>query len=221
MFHVKQFLLLLILLPILSFSQGTMQLEDKPFTSKQARVKSVDSFLASFKSFKNYSAEEQAFFYWVNVLRADPVAFKEQIVEPFLTSFPEAKSSYAKSLLSDLSDQEPLPLVEPTNLLTKATQEHAYDLVHNQKGISHSSSDGRNFQQRMKDAGITKCAGENILEGNKDALKAIIMLLIDQGVPDKGHRKALLNPSFNLMGCTILAKTGGDDHILVQLLSCR
>ena len=120
-----------------------------------------------------------------------------------------------------MSNQEPLPIVEPNALLTKATQEHAYDLVHNQKGISHSSSDGRSFQQRMKDAGITKCAGENILEGNKDALKAIIMLLIDQGVPDKGHRRALLNPSFNLMGCTILAKSKGEEHILVQLFSCR
>jgi uncharacterized protein YkwD len=221
MFHVKQFLFVLILLPVLSFSQGSMQLEDKPFNSKQARIKSVDSFLASFKSFKNYSEEEQAFFYWVNALRTDPTAFKEQVIEPFLVSFPEAKSNYAKSLLIDLTNQDPLPLVEPNAVLTKATLEHASDLVHNQKGISHSSSDGRNFQQRMNDAGITKCAGENILEGNKDALKAIIMLLIDQGVPDKGHRRALLNPSFNMMGCTILAKTSGEDHILVQLFSCR
>ena len=221
MFHVKQFLLILLLSPIFSFSQGTMQLEDKPFVSKHARVSSVDSFLVSFKSFKSYSPDEQAFFYWVNVFRSDPAAFKEQIIEPFLVSFPEANTNFSKSLLSDLSHQEPLPLVEPNALLTKATQEHAYDLVHNQKGISHSSSDGRNFQQRMKDAGITKCAGENILEGNKDALKAIIMLLIDQGVPEKGHRRALLNSSFNLMGCSILAKSTGDDHILVQLFSCR
>jgi uncharacterized protein YkwD len=221
MFHVKQFILVLILFPIISFSQGTMQLEDKPFVSKQARVRSVDSFLASFKSFKSYSQDEQAFFYWVNTFRTDPAAFKVQIIEPFLASFPEANSSYSKSLLNDLSNQEPLPMVEPNALLTKATQEHAYDLVHNQKGISHSSSDGRSFQQRMKDAGITKCAGENILEGNKDALKAIIMLLIDQGVSDKGHRRALLNPSFNLMGCTILAKSKGEEHILVQLFSCK
>ena len=221
MFHVKQFIFILILFPLLSFSQGTMQLEDKPFISRQARESAVDSFLTSFKSFKNYSPEEQDFFYWVNALRSNPVAFKEQIIEPFLVSFPEANTNYSKSLLIDLTHQEPLPLVEPNAQLTKATQQHAYDLVRNQKGISHSSSDGRNFQQRMKDAGITKCAGENILEGNKDALKAIIMLLIDQGVPEKGHRRALLNSSFNLMGCSILAKSTGDDHILVQLFSCR
>ena len=69
MFHVKQFILVLILFPIISFSQGTMQLEDKPFVSKQARVRSVDSFLASFKSFKSYSQDEQAFFYWVNAFK--------------------------------------------------------------------------------------------------------------------------------------------------------
>lgn len=218
---MKHLFILFLLLPLLSFSQGSMQLEDKPFTVKSTRVKSVDSFLTSFKSFKGYSGEEQAFFYWVNVLRADPPSFREQVILPFLNVFPEANSNNAKSLLNDLSQQEPLVYLEPNALLTKATAEHARDLVYNQKSISHSSSDGRSFSQRMKDAGITKCAGENILEGNKDALKAIIMLLIDQGVPDKGHRKALLNPSFNMMGCTIMPKNKGEDHILVQLFSCK
>jgi uncharacterized protein YkwD len=52
-------------------------------------------------------------------------------------------------------------------------------------------------------------------------LKAVIMLLIDQGVPEKGHRKALLNSSFNQMGCAIIPKTNSEECILVQLFSCK
>ncbi len=198
-----------------------MELEDKPFSPKLARNKAIDSFLSKSPSFKDFSTEEQAVFYWVNFLRNDPAEFKNQIILPFLTLFPDANTNYAKSLLKDLDSQSPLLLIEPSSFLGKETSLHAKDLALKQKTISHSSSDGRSFQQRMNDAQVTKCAGENILEGKKDALKAIIMLLIDQGVPDKGHRKALLNPDFNLMACSIIPKKNSDIYIQVQLFSCR
>jgi len=221
MFHVKHLLFYLILIPHLTFSQGSMEIEDKPFTLNLARNKSIDSFLTQSSSFKDFTPEEQAVFYWVNYLRNDPPGFKNQVILPFLALFPEANTNYAKSLLKDLESQAPLQLIEPNSFLGKETSKHAKDLALKQKTISHSSSDGRNFQQRMNDAQVTKCAGENILEGKKDALKSIIMLLIDQGVPDKGHRKALLNPEFNMMACSIYAKKNSEKFIHVQLFSCR
>ncbi len=198
-----------------------MELEDKPFALSLARNKAIDSFLSKSPSFKDFSTEEQSVFYWVNYLRNDPSGFKTQVILPFLTLFPEANTNYAKSLLKELDSQLPLKLIEPSSFLGKETSKHAKDLALKQKTISHSSSDGRSFQQRMNDAQVSNCAGENILEGKKDALKSIIMLLIDQGVPDKGHRKALLNPDFNLMACSIYPKKNADTFIQVQLFSCR
>ena len=221
MFHVKHLLLLLFSFPLIVFAQGSMELEEKPFILRQSRDKQVDSFLANYKSLQNYSQEEQALFYWVNLLRSNPPLFRKQIIDPFLDQFPEANTNNAKTLIADLDKQDPISLVAPNQLLSETCREHAYDLAYKQKGISHSSSDGRNFQQRMKDAGVTNCAGENILEGNEDALKAVIMLLIDQGVPGLGHRKSLLNPSFDLMGCCIIPKKKNENHIMVQLFSCR
>jgi len=198
-----------------------MQLEDKPFALNLPRNKAIDSFLSVSPALKDFSTDEQAVFYWVNVLRKDPVGFKNEVILPFLTMFPDANTNYAKSLLKELENQLPLQLIEPNSLLGKETNKHAKDLALKQKTISHSSSDGRSFQERMNDAHVSKCAGENILEGKKDALKAIIMLLIDQGVPNKGHRKALLNPDFNLMACTITPKKNSEYFIHVQLFSCR
>ena len=218
---MKHLFFLLFSLPFLVLGQGSMELEVKPFKMNLARDKKVDSFLTSFKSLQSFSLEERALYYWVNVLRSNPPLFRKQIIDPFLEQFPEAKTSFAKSLLSDLDNQAPLSLVAPSELLAITSREHANDIAFKQKEISHSSSDGRSFQQRMKDAGITTCAGENILEGNKDALKAIVILLIDQGVPGKGHRKTLLNPSFDLMGCSFVPKKNSENYILVQLFSCK
>ena len=218
---MKHLLFLLFSLPFLVLGQGSMELEVKPFKMNLARDKKVDSFLTSFRSLQSFSLEEQALYYWVNVLRSNPPLFRKQIIEPFLEQFPEASTSYAKSLLSDLDNQAPISLVAPSKLLAKTSREQANDIAYKQKEISHSSSDGRNFQQRMKDAGVTTCAGENILDGNKDALKAVVILLIDQGVPGKGHRKTLLNPSFDLMGCSFIPKKNSENYILVQLFSCQ
>lgn len=198
-----------------------MELEDKPFVLDLVRNKSIDSFLSKSPSFQSFSTEEQAVFYWVNLLRNDPAWFKNQIILPFLILFPEANTNYAKSLLKELEIQSASQLIEPSIFLNKEASSHARDLALKQKTISHSSSDGRTFQQRMNDAQVKNCAGENILEGEKDALKAIIMLLIDQGVPDKGHRKALLNPDFNLMACSISPRKNSETFIHVQLFSCK
>jgi Cysteine-rich secretory protein family len=221
MFHVKHIFPVLIFL--LSFSakgQGTISLEDKSFSYDQKRVARVDDFLSTHNSvMKSLSQNEQEVYYWVNVLRADPELFLKNYVLPFLNQFPEAKGSSASSLIADLKAQSELPLMAPKENLLKASRIHAVDLS-KQNRISHSSSDGRSFRQRMEAAGVTTCAGENILEGKSDALKAVILLLIDEGVPDKGHRKSLLNSRFNLMGCSFVPKKDGQSYVLVQVFSC-
>jgi hypothetical protein len=221
MFHVKHILFILILVLSVSVNgQGTISLEDKTFSYDQTRVNKVDEFLAGYNALiKPLSKNEQEVYYWVNVLRADPQLFLKNYVLPFLRQFPEAKGASASSLIADLKGQSALPLMAPKENLLKAGRLHAMDLS-KQSRISHSASDGRSFRQRMEAAGVTTCAGENILEGKSDALKAVILLLIDEGVPDKGHRKGLLNPRFDLMGCSFYPKKDGESFILVQVFSC-
>jgi hypothetical protein len=221
MFHVKHiFFILLLILSVAVSGQGTISLEDKSFSYDQKRVVKVDEFLSNHEALiKPLSQNEQEVYYWVNVLRADPLSFLKNYVLPFLSQFPEAKGASASSLITDLKGQSALPLMAPKDNLLNASRLHAIDLS-KQSRISHSASDGRSFRQRMEAAGVTSCAGENILEGRSDALKAIILLLIDEGVPDKGHRKGLLNPRFDLMGCSFYPKKGAESFILVQVFSC-
>lgn len=207
------------LIGVVSEAQGTMELVDRPFVISEKRIEKVDTYLDQFNIVGYLGKDEQEMLYWVNVLRSNPSGFLETYVRPFLDQFPEAKGSASRSLISDLKGQSPLPLMEPRRNLSEISKKHAKDLALNTNGISHSSSDGRTFAQRMADEGLT-CAGENILIGKSDALKALILLLIDEGVSNRGHRKALLNPTFNLIGVSFYPRKD-EQFILDQLFSCK
>lgn len=200
-------------------AQGTMELTDRPFVINEKRIEKIDSYVDQFNLVEYLNKDEQDMLYWVNVLRSDPADFLGKYIRPFLDQFPEAKGGSARSLVSDLKDHAPLPLMEPRRNLSEISRKHAKDLALNTNGISHSSSDGKSFAQRMAAEGLS-CAGENILIGKSDALKAVILLLIDEGVSNRGHRKALLNPAFNLIGVSFYPRRDGQ-FILDQLFSCE
>jgi uncharacterized protein YkwD len=97
---------------------------------------------------------------------------------------------------------------------------HAADLKKRNGVISHTSANGKSFVQRIQAAGRYSCGAENIFNGSFNALESLIALLIDQGVPDKGHRLNLLDPKFQLVGISFVSFKEGKG-ILVQDFACR
>lgn len=80
----------------------------------------------------------------------------------------------------------------------------AFDQVKDQRengGTGHYGSDGSKPINRMERYGNWDiCAAENISYGIDDARMIVISLLIDDGVPDRGHRDNILNPAFTVAG---------------------
>lgn len=157
-------------------------------------------------------------FYWVNLLRKDPPAFWQKQVEPFLETFPEARSASSNSLQRDLLSCGVLAPLRVSTLLTGTAKDHAMFLAQKQL-LSHIGKNGKDFAARMKAAGITGCAGENIFDGENNPLVALILLLIDEGVPSVGHRKALLEPAFRTMGVGITSRD--QRSYMVQQFGCE
>ena len=205
----------------LSFSQGVIVLQDKPFVYKPVRDTAIWNRLVSSQGFANLSAIEQDFFYWTNLMRKNPWLFGETVLQEFLKQFPEANSTDSRSLTAELKRaQTNLPFLEPDHGLFVMASTHATDLKGRKGVISHQSSTGKDFVQRIKEAGKYRCGAENVFVGTPEALEALILLLIDKGVKDKGHRKNLLDPTFTLMGASF-KEIDNKKAILVQDFGCK
>jgi hypothetical protein len=210
-----------IILQLSSTAQGVITLQDKPFVYTAPVDSALWKSLKAEPSFKLLTNQEQMLFYWTNVFRKDPRKFFSTAVKEFIKQFPEANSSYLKSLERDIQKAPAsLPLLLPDAGLGKMSKTHSSDLLGRGGIISHKSSSGKDFVQRIRDAGMYRCGAENIFVGTYDPLEALIALLIDQGVADKGHRMNLLDVRFERMGVSF-SVMNTKRAVLVQDFACK
>lgn len=106
-----------------------------------------------------------------------------------------------------------------STLLTKAAVDHATD-IGKSGSTSHTvtfffflicsflrclfifylkGKDGSTLSQRVKRYAFSSCIGENLDFGNSDPAKIIRSLVIDDGVPSRGHRKNIMNPGIDAL----------------------
>lgn len=120
-----------------------------------------------------------------------------------------------------LTKQKPLPPYEISKALNTIAEDHATDLVlHDMFG--HVSSDGSDVTARLKKRCGTRGTGylaENVgsdfkIKGRNHALKTVLGLIIDDGVPDRGHRDNIFSPNMNYIG--MCAKVQNDKIITVM-----
>lgn len=223
MFHVKHALLpfALIMFQQTGYSQARVTIQNKPFSISTQRKDSIQELLSSNLHYNALSPLERDFFYWVNHLRSNPPLFARDFVLLYLEQFPEMENTSLWDLVKELSGMESLQLLIPDAALSSAAKKHGMDLANTGRSLTHIGSKGKDFATRMREIGNLKCASENLYEGRDQALEALIILLIDHGVPGYGHRKAILNPHFNRMGCSVVQRPEKGPFIFVQIFSCQ
>ena len=99
-----------------------------------------------------------------------------------------------------------LQRVQPVSSLTlslpmsRAAQDHCRDQGRTGR-TGHYGSDGSSPFQRMRRYGrYLRSAGENISYGPASAERIVVQLIVDDGVPSRGHRKNIFNPAFRVAG---------------------
>lgn len=100
-----------------------------------------------------------------------------------------------------LENTNPVRLLYPDKNLNAAAGYMAADKADTGL-LGHSTSDGLTMKQRLeKYVGDNyQSLGENISYGFNDAYSIVIQLLIDDGVPSRGHRNNLMDGSFSHCG---------------------
>lgn len=87
--------------------------------------------------------------------------------------------------------------------LWAAAREHALDQSLN-GGVGHVGSRGSVLRARLGRHGSGALAfGECIAYGFDEARMIALQLIIDDGVPDRGHRQSIFNPDFHHAGAAV------------------
>ena len=152
-----------------------------------------------------------------NSVRTNPAHFGELYVKPVTGTFDgflmiesndvriqtQEGVAAVNELYNQLLRMDNMGMYLPSEGLSRAAADHALDQSRT-GDLGHSGSDGSQPFERINRYGEWQVsAGENISYGNDDGLGIILQLLIDDGVPSRGHRKNILNPDFNLTGVGI------------------
>ncbi len=219
MLYIKLFILTLVL-PVALWSQSIVTLEQRTITWKIEKDTSIVNWNSSFKGYEELSQQEKDIFYWTNYSRKNPVKFWDSVVMPLISIYPQLSGKYAASLKADLFRSGSLPMFSLNSTLNSTARAHAIDIAGKSATVSHTSTDGTSFSNRLQNAGIKYCGSENMSVGSGDVVLSLALLYLDIGLEDLGHRKTLLNPTYVEMGVSS-AKYGISQTFFVQDFSCK
>jgi len=149
----------------------------------------------------------------LNKVRSNPKRYSEEYIEELVTAFkgnlyiypgqdPVKTKEGIKPLvecIQVLRNTAPLPILSPAEGLAKASR----ILVNDQQfgGIGHITRNGSTPLKRIEKYGEWDInSGEDITYGSFEARQIVIALLIDDGVPDRAHRKNILNKHYKYAG---------------------
>jgi uncharacterized protein YkwD len=95
---------------------------------------------------------------------------------------------------------KPIPPLSPSKGMSLAARDHVKDQG-SSGSIQHKGADGSQPWDRVNRYGTwEKSIGENIAYGSSKARDAVLSLIIDDGVPSRGHRRNIFNPDFRMIG---------------------
>lgn len=97
---------------------------------------------------------------------------------------------------------KPVPALTHAPGLSRAAHDHVTDQGPGGH-IGHTGTDNSTSSQRIGRYGSAKGRGENIAFGPSKARDIVIQLIVDDGVPNRGHRINIFNPKFDAAGVSI------------------
>ena len=149
----------------------------------------------------------------INAARADPRAYAQALRDdlshfqgsvlsapgrgPLMTT---EGASAVEEAIADLERRPPAPPLRPDSAIALAAQRLVAD-----EGPSgregHVGSDGASLRQRLEMAGVWAMSmEEDIAYGPAEPREVVRELIVDDGVPDRGHRAAIFDPHMSRAG---------------------
>jgi hypothetical protein len=146
----------------------------------------------------------------MNKVRSNPKKYADLYIKPMLSYYnaniysPPSKLptktaegiKAAKECYDILSKMSPVQLLIPSKGLWQAAKDHVIDQSKTGE-VGHGGSDGSTPFDRIKRYGTYSVAGENIAYKPNTGREIVVGLLIDDGVPSRGHRDNIMHKEYN------------------------
>lgn len=155
----------------------------------------------------------------MNKVRADPKKYSELYIKPRLKYFngrnysvpgqitlvTQEGAAAVNDCVTALNKASSAGVLSPERGLSLAAKDHVTDQSKTGQ-VGHNGSDNSTPETRMKRYGVFRGSwtyGENISYGDVSGRDIICSLLIDDGVPNRGHRTNIMNKAFTQTGTGI------------------
>lgn len=168
----------------------------------------------------------------MNLARAEPqayVAFVEEYKKYYdgnRLTIPGRKKSLVTvegvpavdEAINFLRNQKSLPPLAASKGLFLAAKDHAHDLA--SKNLSgHQGSDGSMPDARVERYGDWEGSiGETVAYEVSTARLLVISLIIDDGTPNRGHRRNIFDPSYKIAGISIAESASNGTRCVVDFV---
>ncbi|HVO38139.1 MAG TPA: CAP domain-containing protein [Spirochaetia bacterium] len=152
----------------------------------------------------------------INKVRSDPARFSDLYIAPMIGRFSgkgidrggvtlmtQEGAAAVRECVEALHRAAPRGTLKPLAALARAAKDQVR--LQGPKGqTGHSGPDGSTPESRVRryDPG-RRFLGENIDYGSARAREIVIDLLVDDGVPGRGHRENLLRKDFSTVGVAV------------------
>lgn len=181
-------------------------------------------------NFNFMTKREQAMIKEINLLRSSPTKYtvfiedyimvmEDAIAEGVpkkMERFYKSEIKAANEAIEVLKNTPTLSTLVPHKGVYAAAQQHGRDMINN-KYFDHVGTDGSKPWERIKEnAPDVSDGNENLVGGPYEIRQSIIILLVDAGVSNRGHRKTLLNPNWQYVACYELGEMNGINNCWIQ-----
>lgn len=156
---------------------------------------------------------EQLILAELNRVRADPAAYADRLgryralFDGMVVRFPgnpvglrtQEGTAAVDEAIAAMRRQAPLPAQGPSPIMARAAADHV--AAQGPTGaIGHRAGDGSGPGDRVRRRGGGTYVAETISYGSDDAETVIRQLIVDDGVPSRGHRHILFDPRYRFAG---------------------
>ncbi len=155
----------------------------------------------------------------INLVRSNPTGYVK-FIEMYKRDIAAGKVSSSVAacddLIAELKKTPPLPTLQQSQCLFNVAKNHGNDLRRLGK-TSHLGSNGSYPWDRITGGCQNMADGnENLVGGPKSIRKSIILLLVDDRVPNRGHRRNLLSKDWKYIACYKIGQVGNMQNNWVQ-----